>query len=420
MTRSTLPALLLGFLTCLTGSAAENWPDFRGPTFDGHASPAATPPLVWSESQNVRWKTALPGQGWSTPVLWDNQLWMTAATDDGRKLWALCVDRDTGKLEREVLVFRVETPETINALNSYASPSPVIDDERVYVHFGTYGTAALDRKTGQVLWVRDDLKLEHKEGPGSSPVLDGNRLILTCDGMDVQYTIALDVKTGETIWKTNRSINLTEFAPEQRKAYATPLLVNLPSGRQLISCGAQAAYAYDPATGEELWRCRYKGFSNVIRPLLDGEHIYLNSGYTKPQTFAIKLGGTGDVTDTHHVWTSGQANPNKPSPVLVEGLLFLITDKGGVASCLDAKTGEQVWTKRLGGNFSASLLYAAGRIYACDQDGKTFVFKPGREFEQLAENELDDGLMASPIAVDKTLYLRTKSHLYRIEEPAAQ
>lgn len=412
--------LLLSLLLIYGESSvvAENWPDFRGPTGQGHSA-VTSAPLTWSEASHVRWKTPLPGKGWSTPVVWDHQIWMTTATEDGKKLWALCVDRESGKLEREILVFNVAEPEPINALNSFASPSPVIDAERVYVHFGTYGTAAIDRQSGKVVWRREDLKLAHKEGPGSSPVLDGNRLIVTCDGMDVQYVIALDTQTGKTIWKTDRSLDLSEFQADLRKAYATPLLATVDGQRQLISPGAHAVYGYDPSTGKELWRFRYKGFSNVARPVIDGERVHINTGYMKPQTLAIRLGGKGDITDTHLVWTNAQGNPNKPSPLLIDGLLYLISDNGGVASCLDAATGEKVWSKRLGGNFSASPLYAAGRIYICDQDGKTFVLKPGREYEELAVNELDEGLMASPIAIGNAIFLRSKSHLYRLEQPPA-
>jgi outer membrane protein assembly factor BamB len=404
-----IPLLLVS-----TAAAADPWPDFRGPGGQGH-SEATRLPAQWDESANIAWKTPLPGQGWSTPVIWGDQIWMTSATEDGKKLWALCVNRDTGKLEHEILVFNVAKPEIINALNSYASPSPVIDAERVYVHFGTYGTAAIDTKTAKVVWQRDDLKLDHKEGPGSSPVLDGNRLILTCDGMDVQYVIALDTKTGETVWQTPRSVDLTPFDIDLRKAYATPLLATVEGQPQLISVGAQAAYGYDPATGRELWRFRFTGFSNVVRPVVDEQFMYLNTGYMKPQTIAVRLGGSGDITDTHLVWKNTQGNPNKPSPLLIDGLLYLISDKGGVASCLDAKTGEVVWTKRIGGNFSASPIYADGRIYFCDQDGKTIVVKPGREYDEIAVNELGDGFMASPIAVGQALYLRGKSHLYRVE-----
>jgi outer membrane protein assembly factor BamB len=260
--------------------------------------------------------------------------------------------------------------------------------------------------------------LEHKEGPGSSPVLDGPRLILTCDGMDVQYMIALDTKTGENVWKTNRSADLSGFDPDQRKGYSTPLVTEYQGQPLLISTAAQAAYAYDPHDGRELWRFQYKGFSNVVRPLVFGDLVILNTGFAKANVFGVRLGGRGDITESHFVWKQTQACPNKPCPVLIDGLLYSVSDKGGVASCLDAKTGEKLWTERLGGNYSASLLYASGRIYAFDQDGKTIVFRPGQKYEELATNQLDEGFMASPAVAGDALYLRTKTHLYRIEAGA--
>ena len=249
-------ALLIAVAPAAPAAAQENWPEFRGPQADGTCQRGI--PLRWSETQNVVWKTPLPGRGWSTPVIWGRWLWMTTATDEGRKQWALQVDKQTGRLVRQVLVFENPQPEPINPLNSYASPSPVIEPGRVYVHFGTYGTACLDSETGRILWTRRDLKLDHKEGPGSSPVLWRNLLIFHCDGMDVQYIVALDKRTGRTVWKTPRSVDLEPFRPDFRKAYSTPLVVQTDWGPVLVSTAAQAAYGYDPRTGQELWRLRYR------------------------------------------------------------------------------------------------------------------------------------------------------------------
>ena len=409
-----LVLLLLLVAAGRVGSAGENWPDFRGPAMDGH-SDATVLPLEWSEKQNVRWKTALPGRGWSTPVIWGEQIWLTTATSDGKELFALCVNKESGEVTQRVKVFEVAKPEPINAFNSYASPSPVIEAGRVYIHFGTYGTAAIDTAGGSVLWRRTDLKLDHKEGPGSSPVLFGNLLILTCDGTDVQYLIALDKATGETKWQTRRSVSFGFWPGDFRKAYSTPFIAQVEGQPQLISTGAQSAYGYDPESGKELWRFAYSGFSNASRPVVGQGMMFLNTGYMKPQLVAVKLGGSGNITDSHLAWKQASAVPNKPSVLLVDDLLTMVSD-GGVATCLDAKSGETVWTKRLGGSFSASPLFAAGRIYFCDQDGKTTILKPGREFAQLAVNTLDEGCMASPAVSGQALYLRTKSCLYRIQE----
>lgn len=399
-----------------SASAVENWPDFRGPSMDGHGD-AKDLPLEWSEQKNVRWKTAIAGRGWSTPVIWGEQVWLTTATSDGKELYALCVSKESGEVTQRIKVFEVAKPEPVNATNSYASPSPVIEAGKVYVHFGTYGTAAINTETGSILWKRTDLKLDHKEGPGSSPVLFEKSLILTCDGADLQYTIALDTTNGETKWKTNRSVNFGFFPGDFRKAYSTPIVAQVDGKPQLIATAAQSAYGYDLESGKELWRFGYGGFSNASRPVVGQGMMFLNSGYMKPQLFGVKLGGSGNITETNFVWKQTSSAPNKPSPLLIEGNIYMVSD-GGVASCLDTKTGEPVWTKRLGGNFSASPIHSAGWIYISDQDGKTFVFKPGSEYQQLAVNKLDEGCMASPAVSGRAIFLRTKTCLYRIEESA--
>lgn len=411
-----LLSVVLCLSFCSQAIAGENWPDFRGPAMDGH-SDAKELPLEWDETKNIRWKTAIAGRGWSTPVIWGEQVWLTTATSDGKELYALCVNKDSGEVTQRIKVFDVEKPEPVNATNSYASPSPVIEVGKVYVHFGTYGTAAINTETGSIIWKRTDLKLDHKEGPGSSPVLFGNSLILTCDGTDVQYLTALDTANGETKWKTKRSVNFGFFPGDFRKAYSTPFIAQVNGRPQLITTAAQSAYGYDAESGKEIWRFGYGGFSNASRPVVGQGMMYLNTGYMKPHILAVKLGGSGNITESHLAWRQTAAAPNKPSPLLVDDLLYLISD-GGVASCLDTKTGEAVWTKRLGGKFSASPVYAAGRIYLSDETGKTFVLKPGRAFEQLAVNKLDDGCMASPAVSGKGIYLRTKTCLYRIEERA--
>ncbi len=393
--------------------AQENWPDFRGPRADGTCQ--ADIPLRWSETENVRWKTTLPGRGWSTPVLWGRWLWMTTATEEGKKQWALQVDKHTGRLVRQVLVFQNPQPEPINPLNSYASPSPVIEPGRVYVHFGTYGTACLDSETGRILWTRRDLKLDHKEGPGSSPLLWQNLLIFHCDGMDVQYVVALDKHTGRTVWKTPRWEKLHQFLPDFRKAYSTPIVVPTDGGPVLVSTGAQSAYGYDPRTGQELWRLRYKGFSNVSRPLLRGGLLLLNTGFTRAQLWALPLAPYRGVVPPEQVrWRSTRNVPRRASIVASEELIFMVDDRG-VASCLELQTGKRLWTKRLGGNFSASPLLAGDRVYFFDHEGTTTVIQAARTWKLLARNRLEDGMMASPVVSQGALYLRTRSALYRIE-----
>lgn len=412
MKKYLLPLVVL-ISTGWSATAAENWPDFRGPAMDGH-SDAKELPLEWSEQKNIRWKTAIAGRGWSTPVIWGEQIWLTTATSDGKELYALCLNKESGEVTRRIKVFEVEKPEVIHDLNSHASPSPVIEGGRVYVHFGKHGTAAINTETGSIVWRRTDLNVSHSVGPGSSPVLSGKLLILTFDGTDSQYITALNTDDGETKWKTPRSVNLVSVQPESRKAFSTPVVAQVNGKPQIITTGANAAYGYDAESGRELWRLGYDGFSHASRPVVGKGMMFLNTGYMKPRLLGARLGGSGIITDTHVVWQQASGIPSKPSPLLIDDLFYMISD-GGVASCLDIKTGEAVWTKRLGGSFSASPVYAAGRIYISDQDGKTFIFQPGREYQQLAINKLDDGCMASPAVSGKAVFLRTKTSLYRIE-----
>ncbi|NQU19720.1 MAG: PQQ-binding-like beta-propeller repeat protein [Candidatus Nealsonbacteria bacterium] len=412
-------AVLAIAISASLASAADNWPQFRGPTGDGHSDATGLPP-AWSETENVAWKTPIHDRGWSSPVVWENQIWMTTATADGHRLFAVCVDRRTGKIVHDVKVFDVDEPEKIAPINSYASPTPAIEAGRVYVHYGSYGTACLDTPTGKTLWQRRDLKCDHHMGPGASPILHGDMLLFHVDGIDVQYVVALDKTTGKTAWKTDRSIDYTDVFPLCRKAFCTPTIIEVAGRTQMISPGSKAVIAYDPTTGEELWKVRCFGWSMTPRPLFGHGLIYAIVDYDKPELWAIRPaspqapGGRGDVTDTHVAWKVRQSMPSTPSLLLIDELLYMVNDDG-VASCLEAKTGKVVWKERIGGNYSASPVYADGRIYFSSQTSVTTAIAPGREFKVLATSELDDPVMASPAVAGNAIFLRTGTHLYRIE-----
>lgn len=393
--------------------AADTWPEFRGPRGDGHV--AAKLPTHWSETENVRWKVELPGRGWSTPVILGDRIWMTSATEDGHELFALCVSRKSGKLLHRVKLFEIEEPEPRNKMNSYASPSPVTDGERVYFYYGTYGAACLDANTAAKIWTRRDVKLDHQEGAGSSMILYQQRLIFHCDGRDVQFLTALDCKTGETVWKTKRSIDLSQVGDYSRKAFTTPLVVKTDNGDRLISPAAQGCYCYDPADGREIWRVRYPGFSAVPRPVVANGLAYVVDGFAKPKIYAIRYDGQGDITDSHVKWTYDQNGPSTPSPILIGRQLLFVSDKG-ILSSVDAATGKQLWRERISGNFCASPIAANGLAYLFDREGKTTVLRAGASAEVVAVNELEEGLMASPAAVENSLFLRTPSYLYCVEE----
>lgn len=410
-------------MAILPASAGDSWPQFRGPHGDG-VSDAKGLPVTWSETEHVKWKTPIHGRAWSSPVILGDQIWMTTATEDGRQLFAVCVNRDSGKVVIDEKLFDVANPQFAHKFNSYGSPTPALEPGRVYVTFGSPGTACLDAKTGKVLWQRTDFVCNHYRGAGSSPIIFGNLLIMNFDGSDHQFVVALDKNSGKTVWETKRSIDYQDLDAsgkpagegDYRKAFSTPHVAVMEGRPLLISSGAKAHYAYDPLTGKEIWRFEERAqHSASARPLIGHGMIYILTGFGKGQLLALKPGGQGDVTEKNLVWKMAKGAPSKPSPLLIGDSLYLINDSG-IASCLDAKTGAEIWNERVGGNFSASPVAADGKIYFCNEEGKTIVVAPDRKFKKLAENKLDDGFMASPAIAGKALFLRTKTALYRIEQ----
>ena len=426
---SLLPAifLLLPFLPFLSArplAPADNWPQFRGAEGTGHAT-ARNLPDRWSEKENIVWKTAIHDRGWSSPVIYGNQIWLTTASKDGRQLFALCLDRQTGQINRDLKLFEVATPQYAHPFNSYASPTPVIEDGRVYITFGSPGTACIDTKSFRVIWQRADIECNHFRGAGSSPIIFRNLLLMHYDGSDHQFAIALDKRTGRTVWQTRRTVDFRDLNEkgvpaaegDYRKAFATPHVATINGRLEMISLGSRAAYGYDPLTGRELWRVEeHEQFSASTRPVLGHGMIFFPTGFSVGQLFAVKTGGSGNITGSHVAWRYKRGVSNKPSILLIDDLIYMIGDTG-ILSCLEAKSGAMVWMKRIGGEFSASPVYADGKIYLIDEAGKSTVIRPGREFDLVAENMLDEGALASPAAVDGALFIRTRTHLYRIAKP---
>ena len=402
-----------------TGAGATgNWPDWRGPTGQGH-SDAAGLPLHWSETKNIVWKTPIHDLGYSTPVVWGDQIWLTTATRAGTVLYAVCVDLDSGHIIHDVEVFRPEKPQRIHRNNSYATPSAVVEEGFVYVHYGTHGTACLNTDTGEVVWRRSDLNCDHLQGPVSSPILYEDLVIVPHEGTDVQFTVALDKRTGRTVWRYDRPRELYEGIEPLYllKSYHTPVILEIDGAPQLINNGAMLVTGHEPRTGKELWRVRYRDDNPVSRTVSGHGLMFINSGGSPgaAHLLAVRAGGVGDVTDTHVVWKMTENVPSESSPVLVDDLLYTLSDQGGL-TCKQAVTGETIWSQRLPGQYGASLLYADDRIYISSKQGKTTIIKPGRTFEVLAVNELDGFLGASPAVAGRSLLLRTKTHLYRVED----
>ena len=430
MTHRLAPLLLASLL--VASALAAEWPEWRGPGGQGHAS-AKGLPIAWSETSGIAWKTEIPGRGWSSPVIDGKQIWLTTAIEtpgspeaaarrlkantggqpltllEKVELRALCVDRDTGRIVRNILLLTEREPQWVHALNSYASPSPFIEDGRLYCHFGTFGTACVDTAKGALLWKNTTLHTNHENGPGSSPIVWKNRIIFHLDGSDTQSIAALDTATGKLAWKTVRTGAMNEN-PQLKKSYGTPILDESGGKTVLISPASDWLYAYDPASGRELWKVPYGhlGFSITPRPVSGHGMIFMSTGFMKPEMIAIRLGGARDIA-----WHYAKGAPNQPSPLLVGDELYFVSD-GGFLTCLDAKTGAENYRERLGGDYSSSPIFADGKIYIGSRTGLVTVIKPGKKFEALGKNQLPGKIMATPAAVDGALILRTDEALFRI------
>ncbi|MES2790271.1 MAG: PQQ-binding-like beta-propeller repeat protein [Planctomycetota bacterium] len=400
-------------------TANTDWPQFRGPDGQGHGVGEKLP-SKWSELTNIAWKTDLPGRGWSSPVVQGNNIWVTAAVTEGSSLKLLRVDKTTGKLEQEITVFQVPTPGQVHSKNGHASPTPIVENGRIYVHFGAHGTACVE-ESGKILW-KTALNYYHHHGPAASPILVGSRLIVPCDGYeksfydgemksgvtDFQFVTALNIDTGNVDWRTAR---------KGRHSYATPLLIEVDGKQQIISPGGDRVAAYDPATGAEIWSVRYTGYSLIPRPVYGHGLLFICTGYDNAQLLAIRPDGQGDVTDTHVAWSFKQGIPFTPSPILVDDELYFVND-GGVGTCLDAVSGKMIWKRRFGGNFSASPIVADQKIYFVAEDGTTHVVVPGKQYKRLGTNRVNGTTFASPAVSGTALFLRSDKTLYRIEEGA--
>lgn len=405
--------LILILISC-QHTAFADWPQFRGPD-EGRADAAAVP-LNWSETENVTWKIPVPGEGYSSPVIRGDQIWMTSATDEGKSLRAVCIDAASGNLLHEVELFRPSDAGSKHGLNGYASPTAVLDDEHVYVHFGGKGTACLNRK-GEIVWTNTELPFSGVQGSASSPILHGDLLILTCDGNDNQFVAALNKKTGNVRWKEKRQHyeGMGKTDDFFKMAYSTPLVARVNGVDQLVSTAADHVVAYDVLTGKELWWMPYVGCSQVAQPSF-GHGMFFVVGTAKLDDhciYAIRP-GTGRTQPDRVAWKHSKGVGHVPSPLLIGEELYFVNDDG-IATCINALNGEVHWRERLGGKFRASPVAVQGRIYFSSEEGKTIVVDANKEFQILATNELNGVLMASPAIVGQAIVLRSTTHLYRIE-----
>lgn len=430
-----LATLISAFhLALLVATAAvAQWPDRHGPDGNSHVRPADARglPIRWSETDNIAWKAPLHDEGHSSPVILEGRVWLTAATADGKRQFIICIDEETGKVLHDKVLFENDEVESLGGAkgyNNYAAPSCVLAPGAVYVHFGSYGTARLDAETADVVWQRRDLPCRHFRGPGSSPVVVGDKLILTFDGIDQQYTTALDCRTGETLWRTDRSTDYGDLdengRPKRdgdlRKAYCTPAVVDIGGKRQLLSVGSRAMHSYDLDSGRELWTLRHQSFNAGIRPLwLPDEGLTLiNTGSRRAELIAVRLDETtqGDITDSHVAWSVKNGNPRFAKPIYDRGLVFQINDLG-VVTCLDASSGKEIWKDRLTGNYRSSPILAGDHLYFFSEEGLGTVLKAAREFEEIANNRVKPlGTTACPAVAHGAIFIRGKTHLYKIQQ----
>jgi len=421
----------------LARTAAEDWPQFRGPRGDG-SSLATDLPISWGGMFDTpKWKTTLPGRGWSSPVVSGKRIWLTSAestamvehrveellensphgaldfqTVESVSLLAVEVDADTGVITNQLTLATITNPLPIHTQNSYASPTPILEGDKLYCHFGSLGTFCVDLNTYKPLW-QVVLAIGDITGSGSTPVLLNGMLIVPCDGADEQYLIALDALSGKVKWKTARPTMATDKA-DLKRAFSTPLVVQYGGRTQVLSTTAQWLVSYNPEDGSEWWRSKIgTGYSLIPRPVSRDGIAFVCSGYMKPSLFAIRIDGTGDVSQSHLVWTRSRQVPEISSPVVSNGKLFCVS-AFGVATCLRASDGQQLWQHRLPGTYSASPMIAAGNIYFTSQSGITTIVSNEDTYREIAQCELFGETYASLAVLDQDILIRTHPILYRI------
>jgi outer membrane protein assembly factor BamB len=417
---TTVWLLLLLSLQITAQETMPRWTHFRGSGLDAISMEEGFP-VKWDENTHIRWKTPLPGRGWSSPLVFGDQVWLT--TEQDREMRALCIDWTTGATTHDVLVFHPDTLYRKHSVNTYATPTGAIEEGVVYVHFGRYGTASLDSETGAIRWERSDLQCEHIQGPGSSLFIYRDKLIVHMEGSDIQYIVALDKETGATLWRTERPREVYDrLSPIGKKAYTTPIIIHVNGRDLLISNGSAACIAYDPETGEEVWRIVQGEDSTISMPVeSDGTLFFYTSfvvheGDKYCELLAVDPDGKGDIGETHVKWRLRSPILQLPTPVVWNGLLYTV-DSRSLLSCLDAETGSSIWSKKLKGKYNSSPVYAGGNIYLSSTRGTTLVFKAGRQYTEVGENNLEGEIWATPAFTGGAILIRTSQFLYKIASP---
>jgi outer membrane protein assembly factor BamB len=402
-------------------SQDKNWTHFRGSNLNAMAM-TENIPLKWDDSV-IKWKTEIHDIGYSSPVVYNNQIWLTTAKSNGNELYAVCVDFQTGEIIYDIKVFTPDKVQKKHSLNSYASPTPCIEKGFVYVHYGSMGTACINTSNGSIVWKRNDFECKHVQGPASSPIIYKNLIILHFEGTDVRYIIALDKKDGKLVWRSDRPAEpyepLTEIG---RKAYTTPLIIKVKGRDMLISNGSAVCIAYDPNTGKEIWRVVDGAESTIAMPITEKGVVFWYSGYMVGDNgskytnlLAVNPDGKGDITGTNVLWKKrDELSQNQMlTPVIKDGLIYTVNTRN-ILMCIDAATGEEIWSTHVTSNFNASPVYINGNIWLFSVKGEVLVLKAGRKYEVVAENQMDSGIWATPAVLRNSVILRTQKYLYRI------
>lgn len=424
MQRLTTFALVFAAALCLH---AENWPRFRGPNGQGISAEKGVP-INWSATSNITWKTAIPGDGWSSPIVWDGKVFLTSATDAGTKCHVLCIDATTGKILWNKHAFD-QQPRRKEGKNSYATPTPTTDGRQIYAVFGDGSIVALDMK-GDIVWTNREVAFYSRHGLGASPILHDDLLIMSYDGSnpvtaagnwpkvddnektgwqipwDKALVVALDTKTGKRVWTGKRGMS--------RIAHVTSIITKVDGKDQIISGAGDRLQGFDPKTGEMIWFIYAQGEGVTPSPVLGDGMVFASSGFEKSTLRGIKLGGAkGDVTESHIAWEQKKGVPTQPSPIFVKPYLYAITD-GGIATCYSATDGEIIWQDRVGGNFSASPVFVDSKIYFLSETGETTVIEPGPQFKVFAKNALGEKCQASMAVSGQRLFIRSDKNLFCI------
>ena len=409
------------FVTKQAGSQDKNWTQFRGSDLNGLALNEKIP-LKWDDS-SIKWKTAIHDQGYSSPVIYDNQVWITAAKSDGKELYAVCTDFQTGKIIYDIKIFAPEEVEGKHSINTYASPTPCIEKGFVYVHYGSNGTACINTTNGSIVWKRNDFKCKHVQGPASSPVIYKNLLILHFEGVDVRFIVALDKSNGKIIWRSDRPTEPYEpLSKIGRKAYITPLIINVKGHDMLISNGSAVCIAYDPNSGKEIWRVVDGAESTIAMPFSEKGILYWYTGYKadgngnkSTNLLAVNPEGNRDITGTNIIWKKQEELSRNQclTPVIKDGLIYTVNTRN-IMMCIDAASGEEVWSIHVTSNYDASPLYVNGNILFFSVKGEVIAIKAGRKYDVVAQNQMDSGIWATPAILRNSVILRTQKYLYRI------